>query len=97
MTDPLCPVVYGGAWQEALTPQKCIPHVTIRGLVRVRCVQELDRVLHFMTRKGLINTGVLLVKQPTLPEQYHQVSGANTMGHPRGISENRGVLLITQG
>ncbi|KAG7273586.1 hypothetical protein CRUP_019832 [Coryphaenoides rupestris] len=45
--------------KEVLTPQKCAPHIMVRGLVRVRCVQELDRVLHFMTRKGLINTGVL--------------------------------------
>ncbi|XP_030644941.1 lysine-specific histone demethylase 1B [Chanos chanos] len=56
--------------KEVLTPQKCAPHVIVRGLVRVRCVQELDRVLHFMTRKGLINTGALLVKQPLLPEPY---------------------------
>lgn len=61
-------------FQEALTPQKCAPHVIVRGLVRVRCVQELDRILHFMTRKGLINTGALLAKQPLLPEPYRDVS-----------------------
>lgn len=70
----MCSVVCGAVSQEVLTPQKCVPYVIVRGLVRVRCVQELDRVLHFMTRKGLINTGVLVVKQPTLPEQYHHVS-----------------------
>lgn len=41
--------------------------------MRVRCVQEMDRVLHFMTRKGLINTGVLTVKRPLLPERYSAV------------------------
>lgn len=57
-----------------LTPQKCALHIIVRGLVRVRCVQEMDRVLHFMTRKGLINTGVLTVKRPLLPERYCSVS-----------------------
>lgn len=57
-----------------LTSQKCALHIIVRGLVRVRCVQEMDRVLNFMTRKGLINTGVLAVKQPLLPERYRSVS-----------------------
>lgn len=60
--------------KEVLTPQKCAQHVIVRGLVRVRCVQEMERVLNFMTRKGLINTGVLAVKQPLLPERYCSVS-----------------------
>uniref|UniRef100_A0A8C6PSP2 Lysine demethylase 1B n=1 Tax=Nothobranchius furzeri TaxID=105023 RepID=A0A8C6PSP2_NOTFU len=55
---------------EVLTAEKCAEHIIVRGLVRVRCVQELDRVLHFMTRKGLINTGVLAVKRPLLPESF---------------------------
>uniref|UniRef100_A0A6Q2Y355 CW-type domain-containing protein n=1 Tax=Esox lucius TaxID=8010 RepID=A0A6Q2Y355_ESOLU len=69
---------------EVLTPQKCAPHIIVRGLVRVRCVQEMDRVLHFVTRKGLINTGVLSVKRPLLPERYHNknviVIGAGASG-----------------
>lgn len=60
--------------QEVLTPQKCAPHVIVRGLVRIRCVQELERVLYFMTRKGLINTGALQIKWPLLPESQHNVS-----------------------
>uniref|UniRef100_A0A3Q3WJ00 [histone-H3]-N(6),N(6)-dimethyl-L-lysine(4) FAD-dependent demethylase n=1 Tax=Mola mola TaxID=94237 RepID=A0A3Q3WJ00_MOLML len=55
---------------EVLTSQKCALNIMVRGLVRVRCVQEMDRVLHFMTRKGLVNTGVLTVKRPLLPERY---------------------------
>lgn len=57
-----------------LTCQTCAVHIIARGLVRVRCVQEMDRVLHFMTRKGLINTGVLAVKRPLLPVRYGAVS-----------------------
>lgn len=59
--------------KEVLTSQKCALHIIVRGLVRVRCVQEMDRVLHFMTRKGLINTGVLAVKRPLLPERFCSV------------------------
>uniref|UniRef100_A0AAY4BVT7 CW-type domain-containing protein n=1 Tax=Denticeps clupeoides TaxID=299321 RepID=A0AAY4BVT7_9TELE len=69
---------------EVLTPQNCAPLVIVRGLVRVCCVQALGRVLHFMTKKGLINTGILLVKQPMLPEHYHHkkvlVIGAGAAG-----------------
>ncbi|XP_067281511.1 lysine-specific histone demethylase 2 isoform X2 [Pseudorasbora parva] len=69
--------------KEVLTLQRCAPHVIVRGLVRVRCVQELDRVLDFMTRKGLINTGALQVKGPLLPESQHNkvlVIGAGAAG-----------------
>uniref|UniRef100_A0A7N6FCJ7 CW-type domain-containing protein n=1 Tax=Anabas testudineus TaxID=64144 RepID=A0A7N6FCJ7_ANATE len=69
---------------EVLTAQKCAQHIIVRGLVRVRCVQEMERVLNFMTRKGLINTGVLSVKQPLLPERYRSknvvVIGAGASG-----------------
>uniref|UniRef100_A0AAQ5WY96 [histone-H3]-N(6),N(6)-dimethyl-L-lysine(4) FAD-dependent demethylase n=1 Tax=Amphiprion ocellaris TaxID=80972 RepID=A0AAQ5WY96_AMPOC len=70
--------------KEVLTSQKCALHIIVRGLVRVRCVQEMDRVLHFMTRKGLINTGVLAVKRPLLPERYRSknviIIGAGASG-----------------
>lgn len=36
-------------------------------------------MLHFMTRKGLINTGVLAVKRPLLPERYCSVSVPSTV------------------
>ncbi|XP_063488302.1 lysine-specific histone demethylase 2 isoform X13 [Symphalangus syndactylus] len=64
------------AIKEALTPQKCIPHIIVRGLVRIRCIQEVERILYFMTRKGLINTGVLSVgaDQYLLPKDYHNVT-----------------------
>lgn len=65
--------------QEALTPQKCIHHIIVRGLVRIRCVREMERILYFMTRKGLINTGILSVSpdQYLLPKEYHNVSCYN--------------------
>uniref|UniRef100_A0A3Q3R0G8 [histone-H3]-N(6),N(6)-dimethyl-L-lysine(4) FAD-dependent demethylase n=1 Tax=Monopterus albus TaxID=43700 RepID=A0A3Q3R0G8_MONAL len=70
--------------KEVLTAQKCALHIIVRGLVRVRCVQEMDRVLNFMTRKGLINTGVLAVTRPLLPERFHSknviIIGAGASG-----------------
>lgn len=69
--------------KEVLTAQKCAPHVIVRGLVRIRCVQELDRILCFMTRKGLINTGALPVSRPLLPHAQHSkvlVIGAGAAG-----------------
>uniref|UniRef100_A0A4W4HBM1 CW-type domain-containing protein n=1 Tax=Electrophorus electricus TaxID=8005 RepID=A0A4W4HBM1_ELEEL len=69
---------------EPLTGAEVAPHVIVRGLVRVRCVQELDKVLPFMTRKGLVNTGILQTNQPLLPEPYHNkkvlVIGAGASG-----------------
>ncbi|XP_065741945.1 lysine-specific histone demethylase 2 isoform X2 [Phocoena phocoena] len=76
---------------EALTPQKCIPHIIVRGLVRIRCVQEVERILYFMTRKGLINTGVLTVgtDQHLLPKDYHNKSVIIIGAGPAGLAAAR--------
>uniref|UniRef100_A0A8C9M5W0 Lysine demethylase 1B n=1 Tax=Panthera tigris altaica TaxID=74533 RepID=A0A8C9M5W0_PANTA len=76
---------------EALTPQKCIPHIIVRGLVRIRCVQEVERILYFMTRKGLINTGVLNVgtDQHLLPKDYHNKSVIIIGAGPAGLAAAR--------
>ncbi|XP_073422202.1 lysine-specific histone demethylase 2 isoform X2 [Dendrobates tinctorius] len=69
-----------GLWhincKEVLTLQTCAHHIMVRGLVRIRCVQEMERILHFITRKGLVNTGVLSVSpgQYLLPKGYHSKS-----------------------
>uniref|UniRef100_A0A8D1FSV2 [histone-H3]-N(6),N(6)-dimethyl-L-lysine(4) FAD-dependent demethylase n=1 Tax=Sus scrofa TaxID=9823 RepID=A0A8D1FSV2_PIG len=77
--------------KEALTPQKCIPHIIVRGLVRIRCVQEVERILYFMTRKGLINTGVLSVgpDQHLLPKDYHNKSVIIIGAGPAGLAAAR--------
>uniref|UniRef100_A0A670IFF3 L-amino-acid oxidase n=1 Tax=Podarcis muralis TaxID=64176 RepID=A0A670IFF3_PODMU len=76
---------------EALTPQKCTHHIIVRGLVRIRCVRETERILHFMTRKGLINTGVLSVNpdQPLLPKDYHNKSVIVVGAGPAGLAAAR--------
>uniref|UniRef100_A0A4W3HQF0 [histone-H3]-N(6),N(6)-dimethyl-L-lysine(4) FAD-dependent demethylase n=2 Tax=Callorhinchus milii TaxID=7868 RepID=A0A4W3HQF0_CALMI len=62
--------------KEVLSAQKCAYHIIVRGLVRICCVQEMEKILHFVTRKGLINTGILAVNcdQPLLPTYYHKKS-----------------------
>ncbi|XP_052012901.1 lysine-specific histone demethylase 2 [Apodemus sylvaticus] len=77
--------------KEALTPQKCIPHIIVRGLVRIRCVQEVERILYFMTRKGLINTGVLTVGagEHLLPKHYHNKSVLVVGAGPAGLAAAR--------
>uniref|UniRef100_A0A8C4F6N7 [histone-H3]-N(6),N(6)-dimethyl-L-lysine(4) FAD-dependent demethylase n=1 Tax=Dicentrarchus labrax TaxID=13489 RepID=A0A8C4F6N7_DICLA len=82
--------------KEVLTSQKCALHIIVRGLVRVRCVQEMDRVLHFMTRKGLINTGVLAVKRPLLPERPNVIiigAGASGLAAARQL-QNFGTQVM---
>ncbi|XP_066435506.1 lysine-specific histone demethylase 2 [Eleutherodactylus coqui] len=72
--------------KEVLTLQTCAHHIMVRGLVRIRCVQEMEKVLYFMTRKGLVNTAVLSVSpgQYLLPKEYHNKSvivvGAGSAG-----------------
>ncbi|ERE77440.1 lysine-specific histone demethylase 1B [Cricetulus griseus] len=77
--------------KEALTLQKCIPQIIVRGLVRIRCIQEVERILYFMTRKGLINTGVLTVGagQHLLPKQYHNKSVLVVGAGPAGLAAAR--------
>ncbi|XP_028908791.1 lysine-specific histone demethylase 1B isoform X2 [Ornithorhynchus anatinus] len=77
--------------KEALTPQKCTHHIIVRGLVRIRCVQEVERILYFMTRKGLINTGVLSVgpDQHLLPKDYHSKSVIVVGAGPSGLAAAR--------
>ncbi|TRY56568.1 hypothetical protein DNTS_008400 [Danionella cerebrum] len=56
-----------------LSVQQCAPLVLVRGLVRIRCVQVLEPVLLFLTRKGLINTGALRVERPLLKTRTQKV------------------------
>uniref|UniRef100_A0A8C4XX80 [histone-H3]-N(6),N(6)-dimethyl-L-lysine(4) FAD-dependent demethylase n=1 Tax=Gopherus evgoodei TaxID=1825980 RepID=A0A8C4XX80_9SAUR len=77
--------------KEALTPHKCTHRIIVRGLVRIRCVQEMERILYFMARKGLINTGILSVSsdQHLLPKEYHNKSVIIVGAGPAGLAAAR--------
>uniref|UniRef100_A0A6I8QFY2 [histone-H3]-N(6),N(6)-dimethyl-L-lysine(4) FAD-dependent demethylase n=1 Tax=Xenopus tropicalis TaxID=8364 RepID=A0A6I8QFY2_XENTR len=77
--------------KEVLTPQICSHHIMVRGLVRIRCVQEMERILYFMSRKGLVNTGVLSVSpgQYLLPKEYHNKSVIVIGAGPAGLAAAR--------
>uniref|UniRef100_A0A8C3RR36 Lysine demethylase 1B n=1 Tax=Chelydra serpentina TaxID=8475 RepID=A0A8C3RR36_CHESE len=76
---------------EALTPHKCTHRIIVRGLVRIRCVQEMEKILYFMARKGLINTGILSVSpdQHLLPKEYHNKSVIIVGAGPAGLAAAR--------
>uniref|UniRef100_A0A8C0G6A9 Lysine demethylase 1B n=1 Tax=Chelonoidis abingdonii TaxID=106734 RepID=A0A8C0G6A9_CHEAB len=76
---------------EVLTPHKCTHRIIVRGLVRIRCVQEMERILYFMARKGLINTGILSVSsdQHLLPKEYHNKSVIIVGAGPAGLAAAR--------
>ncbi|XP_053323020.1 lysine-specific histone demethylase 2 [Spea bombifrons] len=77
--------------KEVLTAQTCAYHIMVRGLVRIRCVQEMERILYFVTRKGLVNTGVLRVSpdQYLLPMEYHNKSVIVIGAGPAGLAAAR--------
>ncbi|XP_046376343.1 lysine-specific histone demethylase 1B-like [Haliotis rufescens] len=45
--------------KEWLTVDKIVPDLICRGITRIRCVEDLDRIIWYLTRKGFINTGLL--------------------------------------
>ncbi|XP_030830284.1 lysine-specific histone demethylase 1B [Strongylocentrotus purpuratus] len=45
--------------KEFLTAHICTQRLVVRGLVRIKCSEILEPIVAFLTRKGLINTGLL--------------------------------------
>ena len=43
--------------QTFLTSEKCFQSLSLRGIIRVWCYNEMPRILHFLTRQGYVNTG----------------------------------------
>ncbi|KHJ43428.1 CW-type Zinc Finger [Trichuris suis] len=52
--------------KEWVTPEKCSQFLICRGLVRILLVHETDRILRYLTVKGLVNFGIL----PSPPEFF---------------------------
>lgn len=55
--------------QEWLTKERCATQIICRGLGRVLYIESLDKVLWFLTRRGLINVGLLSV--PRSPQSSY--------------------------
>ncbi|PIK55285.1 putative lysine-specific histone demethylase 1B [Apostichopus japonicus] len=72
--------------KEFLTESKCAQYLLVRGLVRISCSNLLESVLVFLTRKGLVNTGLLtgmpteLQSKAKTPQETVVVIGAGAAG-----------------
>ncbi|XP_071804678.1 lysine-specific histone demethylase 2-like [Asterias amurensis] len=78
--------------KEFLTVEKCVHHLIVRGLIRIRCADLLIPIIHFLSRKGLINTGLL--RDPPggslLPQEYTQTGPVIVIGAgPAGLAAAR--------
>ncbi|KAK2192337.1 hypothetical protein NP493_33g03006 [Ridgeia piscesae] len=74
--------------KEFLSVESCVRHVICRGLVRVRCVEELTRIWEFFTVRGYINTGILhnVPREGLLPHCYNQCSVLVIGAGPAGLA-----------
>ncbi len=45
---------------QSVTINRCMDMLRLRGVVRVWCSQQLPRILHYMSRKGFVNHGLLI-------------------------------------
>ncbi|KAJ8322400.1 hypothetical protein KUTeg_000050 [Tegillarca granosa] len=84
----ICVTLWNLNCKEWLTRNRCSPYINCRGIIRVFCVENIDRILWFLTRKGLINFGLLPVPKslsfiPTLAVKEETsviIIGAGTAG-----------------
>ncbi|OWF38535.1 lysine-specific histone demethylase 1B-like isoform X1 [Mizuhopecten yessoensis] len=57
----ICVTLWNLNIKEWLTKEKAAPYVICRGVNRIYCVENLDKILWYLTRKGLINFGLVSV------------------------------------
>lgn len=46
--------------RQVVTTSRCMALLRLRGTVRIWCAQQFPRVLHFLSRRGYINAGLLV-------------------------------------
>lgn len=46
--------------KEWLTMEKVTEHLICRGLARIRCLYEAERILNYFTRRGVVNFGIVI-------------------------------------
>lgn len=57
-----------------LSAEKCIRSLSLRGVVRIWCAQEIPHVLRFLTHYGYVNTGFIT----NVPRPFPLASGVRT-------------------
>ncbi|KAL3891472.1 hypothetical protein ACJMK2_003734 [Sinanodonta woodiana] len=81
--------------KEWVTKELCVPYLICRGITRIWCLENLDRILWFLTRKGFINCGLITVPSkpafiPTIPDIQHPVivigAGASGLAAARQLA-----------
>lgn len=65
----ICLTLWNLNFKEWLTKERCATQIICRGLGRVLYIESLDKVLWFLTRRGLINVGLLSV--PRSPQSSY--------------------------
>ncbi|XP_023231104.1 lysine-specific histone demethylase 1B-like [Centruroides sculpturatus] len=56
--------------QEWLTMKKVTEHLICRGLARIRCLYEAERILKYFTRRGIVNFGIVI---PPVDYKYFSI------------------------
>ncbi|XP_062598638.1 lysine-specific histone demethylase 2-like [Saccostrea cucullata] len=57
----ICLTLWNLNFKEWLTKERCATQIICRGLGRVMYVESLDKILWFLTKRGLINVGLLSI------------------------------------
>ena len=63
----ICLTLWSLNFKEWLSKERCATQIICRGLGRVMYIDSLDKVLWFLTRRGLINVGLLTVPRHPQP------------------------------
>ena len=45
--------------------EQCLRALSLRGLIRIWCSDQLPHILHFLTRRGYVNCGLLMAPSPS--------------------------------
>ncbi|CAK8697040.1 unnamed protein product [Clavelina lepadiformis] len=84
---------------QFLTVEKCIEHLLLRGLTRIRfCVVDIPDILQFVTCKGIVNSGAISLpkelsgngsRRGCLPEEYRNQKVIVIGAGPAGLAAAR--------
>ncbi|XP_019850257.1 PREDICTED: lysine-specific histone demethylase 1B-like [Amphimedon queenslandica] len=75
---------------QLVTASRCMDLVRLRGTVRIWISSQYERVIHFLSRRGYINCGLLSIERPLA--SMHSVNKQSVIiigGGPSGLSAAR--------